>query len=166
MKSAAEAFIRVARAYIAWVDAAESGTAPVSFRDLHIALSQLQSAALKLPLVSDIELSDAADSIEKHTIEDSRRLCEVLATRLPVRSYGLVFDPLDEDDRVAVETTLDDDLTDVYWDIKDGIALADAGYHGDAVWHWRLLYFSHWGRHVVHAQSAVWQYLAENQDEV
>jgi hypothetical protein len=87
---------------------------------------------------------------------------KALAEHLPISVYAFIFNPLDENDRTAILTTLNDDLADIYSDLADGIALANEGYYHDALWHWRSLYFGHWGRHAVHAQAAIWQYLREN----
>jgi hypothetical protein len=165
IKLVSSRFIEVARSYMHWVDAASSGSGSApSLYQLHRGLSQLQAAALDLPPVMDDDLDDAADVL-KERLEHDPQVQRSLAACLPFSAYSLVFDPLDEKERVAILTTLDDDLADIYWDISDGIALADAGYHGDAIWHLRFSYFTHWGRHAVHAQTAIWQYLADHQDE-
>jgi hypothetical protein len=127
-------------------------------------LSELQAAAVDLPSVTDDDLDEAADAV-KDRLDHNPQIQQALSARLPFSGYSLVFNPFDENDRVAIMTNLDDDLADIYWDIADGIALAEGGYCGDAIWHWRFSYFCHWGRHAVHAQSAIWQYLADNNGE-
>ena len=166
MKTSVARFLEAAQDYIAWVDAIVSGeTTTISLRALSIALSRLQVAALGLPSVSDLADDDAVDSVRQDSPEESERIREALAIRLPVSAYGLIFDPLDEDERVPVVATLDDDLRDIYGDLRDGMALANAGFYSDAVWHWRFGYFTHWGRHAAFAQTAIYQYLTENQDD-
>lgn len=165
LERATAQFRHAARAFIGWVDETASGEAEaVDLRALHRVLLELQAAVLYLPSVTDDDLDDSADAA-KERFEHSRQIQRALQACLPFSGYSLVFDPLDENDRVAILTNLDDDLADIYFDVSDGIALADAGYHGDAVWHLRFSYFTHWGRHAVHAQTAIWQYLADHQDE-
>lgn len=162
MKLIAARFIEAARPYMEWVEGAElRGEPHVSLGVLHRVLTELQAAALDLPQVTDDDLDDGADAL-KERLDHNREVQRALAARLPISGYSLVFNPLDENDRVAIMTNLDDDLADIYWDVADGIALADVDYYGDAIWHWRFSYFTHWGRHAVHAQTAIWQYLADN----
>lgn len=80
---------------------------------------------------------------------------------LPFNEYCFVFNPLDESDREAILTTIEDDISGIYEDLKEGVALCDAGRYSDAIWEWRFAYYSHWGRHVAHAQAAIWQFLAD-----
>lgn len=164
VREASTGFMHAAKRYLSCIDGIESG-ARVSLRELHQLICTLQIAALELEAVDDDELDDAADELKGRSFERAQRLRKVIAERLPIGVYALVFNPLEEEDRKCILTTLDDDLADIYGDLADGIALAEAGYHGDAVWHWRFLYFNHWGRHAVHAQGAIWQYLADNQGD-
>lgn len=74
-------------------------------------------------------------------------------------AYSVVFDALDKDDRSSIMTTIADDIGDIYADLMDGLML-HAGRHGDAIWSWQFSYWQHWGRYAVHAQSAIYSYLA------
>lgn len=162
VRQTSKTFMTVAEAYICYIDEVASGGA-VDVGELHRLLSRLQIAGADLPPVSDNDLDDAADELKSTGFERAQRMRKALAKCLPIATYALVFNPLDEDARECILTTLDDDLADIYADLVDGIAFDAAGYYGDAVWHWRFLYYNHWGRHIVHAQSAVWQYLADTE---
>lgn len=166
MKTAAEAFIAAAKTYVEWVELVASGNpATINLFALYRSLLQLQRAASELPSgMSDADFNDAAEAFQDR-LERDPHIQQGLAVRLPISQYRVVFDPFDESEREAIVSTLDDDLAEIYWDVVEGIALANAGFYGDAVFQWRFLFFTHWGRHAVHAQSAIWQYLAENRFE-
>ncbi|MBI5493680.1 MAG: DUF5063 domain-containing protein [Deltaproteobacteria bacterium] len=75
--------------------------------------------------------------------------------------YQDIFDAY-EDDR-AVMSSLEQDVLDVYRDLKRGLARAadrTAGALQDAAWDWRAHFLSHWGRHAVAALRAVHHALA------
>lgn len=72
--------------------------------------------------------------------------------------YWEVFNPHEADEPVA--TTINDDLTDIYRDLKYGLLV----FHGsesaapnvnEAAWHWRFSFTSHWGYHMVDALRAL-----------
>jgi Domain of unknown function (DUF5063) len=73
-----------------------------------------------------------------------------------------VFDALDTNDRVAIMKNLDNDLGDIYLDVKRALALKERLPLAEAIWQWRFDYYNHWGRHLVHAQTAIYSYLAES----
>jgi hypothetical protein len=82
------------------------------------------------------------------------------ARALPVGLYWEVFDGLEQlpDDPVCGD--LADDVRDIYVNVKEGLALYDAGHADEAVWHWRLM-LSHWGHHATGAIRALHLYLQE-----
>ncbi len=161
-RAAAFEFISVAQPYVSWIDRVTlTDSGRLDFRELHRLLSLLQAAATALPRIGDDEFNAAAESLEGHGYEQYSQISKALELKLPIDAYTLVFNPLKEDERTAMLHSLSDDLTDIYWDLKDGMALADRGCHADAIWHWWESYYSHRGRHAVHAQSAIWQYLAD-----
>lgn len=129
---------------------------------LHRLLAELQSAAAKLPELEPFNII-ARDGSDDH-LARYRAIYEKLTT-LPFSKYHLVFNALDDAKPVPVTTNIQDDLADIYIDLEDGIEIANTGFENDALWTWRFSYYSHWGRHAVHAQTAIWQYLAENPGE-
>ncbi len=65
--------------------------------------------------------------------------------------YQTVFDPLH--DKEAIPHTLEDDLADIYCDVKRGL-IAMAGAKSPAasvVWDWKFNLEMHWGKHAVNA---------------
>jgi hypothetical protein len=117
---AAVAFAYCARAYM---------------RQLHELLGQLQAAAASLPAV-------APETPESST---RRRFAQQIAfeTKLPFKSYRAVVDPLnDSTPEPAVETSLMDDLADIFDDLDAGMSRYRAGSHRDALWEWRFSYYT------------------------
>ncbi|MBW8825068.1 MAG: DUF5063 domain-containing protein [Acidobacteria bacterium] len=123
----------------------ESERAPL--RAILASAVALIAAALELP---DIEPSEA-DYDDPDDLDDD---CRLVATRIgeAVRGhdpYWEVFDPRLMDEPVA--GSLIDDLSDIYRDLRRGLAIASAGFAPDALWEWRFSFESHWGNHAVDA---------------
>lgn len=105
--------------------------------------------------------------MRKSTASEIRRDAEAnVRKKLPVDPYSVVFNPLEYDplevnSPTPVMATIADDLSDTYRDLMEGLVLHRADQIQSALWHWHFTYYTHWGRHVSHAQSAIWQYLSE-----
>jgi hypothetical protein len=162
---AAGEFLPLAQRYCDWLEQAAKGPVGNSqLLDLHILLAELQAAAAGLP--SKAVGDESAESVDHDNVEGvstakaSWDLAHRAAERLPVGAYSVVFDALDESDRGAIMTTLEDDLGDIHSDLKRGMSLFKSGRFSDAVWEWSFSYWNHWGRHAVHAQTAPWAHLA------
>ena len=69
--------------------------------------------------------------------------------------YWKIFDPTTDSEAVA--GSLADDLADIYRDIADGLRThkTDVALQQDAIFSWRLLYYSHWGQHAMSALYAI-----------
>lgn len=63
--------------------------------------------------------------------------------------YWLEFDGFDETQTMT--GSLADDLTDIYCELKGGLALLATDPHS-AVYSWRIGYDRHWGQHLVDAE--------------
>jgi Domain of unknown function (DUF5063) len=153
-------FAASAEVYVSWFDQAVSyETSTVDMRRLHEILGLVQAAAARLTGVAP---GDEANL----DIEDQRDTDGTLRTKLPVDAYCVVFDPLEYDPLEVnppkpVMATISDDLSDIYRDIKEGLVQYRAGQTQNALWHWHFTYYAHWGRHLSHAQAAIWQYLSD-----
>jgi hypothetical protein len=149
-----------AELYVHWFDQAVSDEASaISLRRLHEILGSLQAAAARL---TGVEPGDEADL----DFEKNRDGTDILREKLPVDAYSVVFNPLEYDPTevnppVPVMATISDDLSDIYRDLMRGLVLFQNGYIESALWQWHFMYYAHWGRHLSHAQSAIWQYLSE-----
>ena len=69
--------------------------------------------------------------------------------------------PLDDSDVLRVVAMLANDLDDIYHDLQASALRFRMGEDRDALWNWHFSYYSHWGRHLSHAQTAIWQFLSE-----
>jgi hypothetical protein len=156
-EGAASAFALPARAYLRWFWATIAEEVKVAdMQNLHELLARLQAAAALLPAVWTA--GEDSPRIRRKTAADS---ASNIMLKLPVKEYSFVFNPLDEKERDPVLTALGNDLEDIYKNINDGLELYDAGSYQDALWTWQSLYYVHWGRHLSHAQTAIWQYLSQ-----
>jgi Domain of unknown function (DUF5063) len=148
-------FLNVASEYIVWVE--ERGQAKrEDLSALHSMLARLQAAALQLPATPPDDDSSGPPR-RGLTYAQARDLI----APLPLDTYAVVFNPLEREDALPLNGSIHDDLADIYCDLQDGLRYARADRLANAVWCWRFGYFSHWGRHLVHAQTAIWQYLAD-----
>ena len=60
---------------------------------------------------------------------------------------------LPTEDKEAIFGTLADDLADIYRDLKEGLVLREEklASSADIIFNWRILYYSHWGKHAIDA---------------
>ena len=55
-----------------------------------------------------------------------------------------------------IRWSISDDLADIWKDLKQGLLALETGTpEADVVFHWRLEFTSHWGRHAVDALAAI-----------
>jgi hypothetical protein len=63
--------------------------------------------------------------------------------------------------RWPISLFLDDDVWDIYADLKEGFRLLEAGRpEAEAVFGWRLSFWSHWGYHNAEALRVIHYYAA------
>jgi len=145
-------FADIARRYCEW---AEATPTPEDLLIVHRLLAELQLKALKLP--------DVWGEGEYVDVEDKRENWEMIRNRLhalPLDFYWKVFDVF-ADSEEPVFCTLADDLGDIYADLKEGLHFFGQGDEDEAIWRWRFGYFTHWGRHLSGAQTALHQYFSD-----
>jgi Domain of unknown function (DUF5063) len=146
---AIKTFADIAREYCKWCEERHVGRSQQLLVEGARLLARLYAAALDLP---DIAVSDDDPDAPDIPSESRRNITSSFAD-LPFQMYWEVFDPIVEEEPVCGDVT--DDLTDIYLDVKSGLALFDQGSEAAAVWHWRLLFRSHWGHHATSALRAV-----------
>jgi hypothetical protein len=170
LETSARAFTAAAAAYVQWMERVATEDAPkINLRELHRRLGTLQAAAAGLPPIKLNGEPEAAPSAEEtrssENLEEARSvrsLAATVASKLPLDAYSVVFDALDVADRGSIMKSFDDDLGDIYLELKRVLAVGQTATLVDAVWRWRFDYYTHWGRHLVHAQSAIYSYLADS----
>lgn len=106
-----------------------------------------------------IEQSHAAHGTE---LEKRRQLHNALKEKLGDWDlYWQVFDPTKDSE--AIQGSLADDIADVYGDLKDGLnhMANDKAFPRDAIFAWRLGFYSHWGRHAMNALYTIHSLLTD-----
>lgn len=156
----AHRFSATANQFCSVVDSASSLGRAELLSKLYPILPALISEAIALPDVS----GDDDDELEQKSKRGSFRisglneqewgkLYSFLKEKL--RDWDLyhqVFDPTEDNE--AIFGSLADDIADIYRDLKDGLVFREAHQSlpdEDAIWTWRLLFYSHWGRHAMEA---------------
>lgn len=144
-------FATVARRYCDWIEAVPDSD---DLLLVHQLLTELQLNALNLPdRLGDDEYLPVEDEFDNLDIRE--RLHE-----LPIDGYWKVFDVF-ADSEEPVFCTLADDLGDIYADLKEGLNFYLNGNEAEAIWRWHFAYYTHWGRHLMGAQTAIHQYFAD-----
>jgi hypothetical protein len=127
-------------------------------------LAELYAAGLVL---LTLRPSDERLSIQREVPEQAADVRQKMRRRIEDALsehslYWEVFDPFHADELSA--QTLDDDLVDIYHDIKGWLLVfqsdstgtsADDGVMDDVLWHWRFGFIHHWGDHLVDALRAL-----------
>lgn len=119
-------------------------------------LATLYAAGLSLPTL-DNEPEEQQASIEdtsfEHTSEIERQTGQKLGKH---NLYWEFYDPYDQSNPLT--TTLSDDLSDIYRNIKPGLIAYQKGTARSvsaAVWEWKDQFNFHWGDHAVDALRAI-----------
>lgn len=82
--------------------------------------------------------------------------------------YRLVYDPVDPAEREAISASLVEDLSSVYWDLKDALELYRTGDElgiREAIWDWSFGRKHHWGCHAIQALPALHSLIQHHYDE-
>jgi Domain of unknown function (DUF5063) len=143
-------FTGISREYCRWCEEPRSSDPRQLQHQALRLLARLYAAALELP---DVDVSDEDDAPDLPDV-DSRSVLGSFKD-LPFQYYREIFDPVVDKEDEAVVGDLADDLTDIYIDLKRGLALMDRGFEPRAVFEWRCTFGFHWGRHATSAMRAL-----------
>jgi len=155
--NSASQFGAVAAQFCSVVDAGFERSRTDLLVHIYRLLPGLIREAIQLP---DISLSEddggSTESEKTHSAQMSDQEWKELYERLKRHLgdwdlYWQVFDPTT--DRSANAGSLADDLADIYRDLKEGLIHQQVGRMRaeEIVWDWRLLFYSHWGKHAMDA---------------
>jgi hypothetical protein len=154
-----EAFTQLAQAYCTAIeDPSIQGLS--GLRIIHDALLPIHAAAMQLPKVP------TGQSVERAIEQDeAHAMLKALQLRLPVDIYWDTFDPLKDPSDNTVASSLADDLTDIWRDLKNG--LIELNTHGKTEqpmvwWEWRFSFYCHWGAHSTGALRAMYHILRDS----
>lgn len=119
-------------------------------------LATLYAAGLSLPTLDngpEEQQASIEDTSFEHTSEIERQTGQKLGKH---NLYWEFYDPYDQSNPLT--TTLSDDLSDIYGDIKRGLIAYQKGTARSvsaAVWEWKFHFIIHWSDHAVDALRAI-----------
>ncbi len=116
-------------------------------------LGNLYNSALFLPAGEVVSLGD----FDRMPVLEQIQL-EPVRLRLAYFPFLYYWDiehalPMDGEEPRLGE--INDDLADIYKDVKEGLLAFQSGLKPLAVWHWRQTWAMHWGKHAVSALKAL-----------
>lgn len=145
------AFAVLARGYCAWCEQQRKGRNP------RIAaaqwLSRLNEGVMYLPRVS---LRERLPTPPRSLSLQARQARKRTHLGMFTGYYRKVFDAAPDGTEEPILGSVFDDLTGVYDDLSDGLALYDNGYPLNAQHHWHVMYRLHWGLHATGALVAIY----------
>lgn len=153
-------FVGAVRDFCAWCESPRDQSSERLAFDTSRHLARLYAAALDLP---EVDIDDFPDP--EPVSAEAKRSMFVSFAGLPFNYYREVFFSNVEQVDEPVVGDLADDLTDIYCDLRDGLALFDSGNEPAAVWYWRFSFGIHWGRHAVCALRAIHCYQSHDSVE-
>lgn len=158
----ADRFGVAAKRFCSIVDSASHMDRGEFVSKIYRVLPKLIDQAIEMP---DVEGSDKdqRQSAPRVRHEEWEQLYNSLKAKLGDWDlYHQVFDPTHENE--AVVGTLADDIADIFGDLKEGLVFIEAAKRSpeEAIWTWRLLFYSHWGKHAMDALLAIHFQLQNN----
>jgi Domain of unknown function (DUF5063) len=120
-------------------------------------MAQLYCAALQLPSTKPT-IENAPDRL---SLADYQAIHKRFSS-LPFQYYWEVFHPVTDAADEVVAGDVCDDFADIYRDLKDGLAIFDAGNDQLAVFQWSSSFGFHWGRHATSALRALHCYATKS----
>lgn len=143
MKNSTHSFYHEAVLFCRYIDSLNVIETLNEYERILDKLLHLYSQGLKLPQVEP----DSADSV----IAD-----EIPYPNVKIRdddAYWEIFDTYTLEE--PVQGSLTDDLSDIYHDLREGIALYEGKKYNEAVWSWKFSFETHWGSHAIDAARAL-----------
>jgi hypothetical protein len=139
-----EAFAGLAEQYCAAIEDPTVQGAK-GLRKIHDLLLPVHAAAMNLPHVeNDAHLERSIPHDEAWAVFQG------LQQRLAVDRYWDSFNPLGEPDNQSIQSSLADDLCDIWRALKEGLLelnREDGQPREDIWWEWRFGFQTHWGHH-------------------
>lgn len=150
--------IKVAKEYCDLIEQRDRHNLDGFLRHCLILLSRLIHESATLGVVDNDE--DLPPDTTTH--EQWQELFNDLQKKLGnTDEYSTVFNAYE--DKKAMRGSLADDLADIYREFKDGlVAIEDGVSQERVIWQWRLMFWTHWGRHATSAIKAIHDYLRGN----
>ncbi len=157
-----EAFASLVRQFCSIIDETAELDRDEILRKIYPLLPKLMAQAIALPKIAESEEAEDAQSDDdlpeksRWTHEERRQVFKLLQDKLAGwDQYWVIFDP--NNDMDAILGSLADDLVDIYFDLKEGLALHESGQSESAqvIWEWRFSFDIHWGEHALGALRTI-----------
>lgn len=150
-----EAFVAVATTYCELVENRAVHSPAVFLGQLQVAIPGIYAAGAHLPSIEPGDDNEPPARITDAKMELMGALTGFLG---PYDRYWEVYDPAKPEGDEKLPVSLADDLSDIYFDLRDGLELWWRGSDTDmrnALFEWRLGWETHWGAHAVDALRAI-----------
>lgn len=153
------AFAETARKYCTWIEE-PLGDEAEAMGEIRELLAELNLAAVRLQAADDGASEDVdGEEVTKEQWEEIR----AKYANLPVNGYWEMANPLNYEETDPVFGVLEDDLADIYSDVKRALNLYDDGFAADAASDWKFSYRTHWGEHLLVASRVLHEYFGERE---
>ena len=143
-------FAVILRDYCNWLEGRPLTAEREHFEAMRL-VSALYAGAIALP---ELRQCASADHDSPALLEPQRKAIMVRLKEFPFQYYWEIYDPILPKPEAPVCGDITDDLADIYYDLKPGLILFEAGHEMAAAWQWRCM-FSHWGDHATSAIRAL-----------
>jgi hypothetical protein len=151
LKSVLDRFRLTASRFVETVDSAANHQLEAFLSIIGNRLAELYCIALQLPSVEP-DTSDVDRT--SFSTEEWAILYESLRRKIgPFDVYWAIFDPTEESN--AVQGSLAQDISEIYYDLKFDLSLADRVPQNDWLWELRFSFRTHWGTHLMRAMAAI-----------
>jgi hypothetical protein len=145
-------FRNAAKKFIEVVDSAPHFETEVFLANVSHSMAELYSVALDLPTVEPETTGADEAPFQLGKWDELRRSLENKIGALS--TYWTIFDFTEKQE--PVQGSLAGDISEIYFDLKEGLNLEENGVaQSDVLFDWRLAFRSHWGRHLLAALTAI-----------
>jgi hypothetical protein len=161
-----ESFVSLVRQYCAVIDEASTLDRAEILARIYPILPRLIDQAIAMPKIGDSEETEEVEDTQsdddlpkksRSTHEERRQVYKLFQEKLGAwDQYCEIFDPNKDMDPIG--GSLADDLADIYFDLKEGLALHESGESepSQVIWEWRFSFDIHWGEHATSALRALY----------
>lgn len=151
IKALFEEFVAKAKRFMADIESVKTVSRNEFLSRLQRSLADLYALGIRLPVIEFDTETDLPESLRR---AGSVWLDPIRNTLKERDRYWEVFDPTKKDEPNM--PSLADELTDIYSDVKEGLAIPDyGGSVAEALWTLQLSFISHWGFHAIDALRAI-----------
>lgn len=147
-------FVQCAKDYVLLIEQIMKGQ-DVSLRQISKAVAALYAAAFDLP-DPNLPENDVLPGTFESNFDEWKDLFRGIGKWFYANLAEVKFSPEEEEEMYCMP--VEDDLADIYGDIKPGLRAWDASidaYLPEVVFHWKCFFETHWGQHAVNAMRVL-----------